>query len=251
MSLLLTKAYAECEHDRDLVIIGDSQIGATWSRSYIGNYLNECLKHESNLNYVIYGRGATTIGNWIDRTHLDHIEVIQRTRSNPHENIGAHQAVPMCKKRLDSILKSHLPQTLVLSFGGNWIGQDEKVIRQEINKAVNIINKQSATLAKCYFITPTFEMAVDQRRSVPRRTLEAVKQVTEIIHEQLQGHCQLINGVDLMADSSLLDKKTNTLKRIPIPSDTGCSGAAVNDNVHVCGEAAREMAYKICEKILN
>jgi lysophospholipase L1-like esterase len=147
ISLLLTKAYAECEHDRDLVIIGDSQIGATWSRSYIGNYLNECLKHESNLNYVIYGRGATTIGNWIDRTHLDHIEVIQRTRSNPHENIGAHQAVPMCKKRLDSILKSHLPQTLVLSFGGNWIGQDERSFaKKSIKQSILLTNNQRLLL---------------------------------------------------------------------------------------------------------
>jgi len=39
------------------------------------------------------------------------------------------------------------------------------------------------------------------------------------------------------------------LKRVQIPSLPGCSGAASNDNIHVCGEAARDLAYRVCKQL--
>ena len=55
----------------------------------------------------------------------------------------------------------------------------------------------------------------------------------------------MINGVDLMRSSDLL-LQTQLLKRVQSDAMSGCLGAAGNDNIHVCGEAARDLAERVC-----
>jgi hypothetical protein len=239
-------AWASCYKNYDLVILGDSQIGATWSKSYVGNYLQKCLQKNSAQDFIILGRGGTHLGHWINKTNMDHIETIERTHLDNHKNLG-NTNLPLCQKRLHEALAAYKPRKLVLSFGGNWIGHSESVIKQDLKNTIAILAKNQISKDQCYFITPTFEMQVDQRRNVPSRNLEAVKLVTKVIDEMMVNTCQVISGIELMQDSPLLENQI--LKRQSITGDAGCMGAAVNDNVHICGMAALELANKICEKI--
>ena len=112
-----------------------------------------------------------------------------------------------------------------------------------------LISKNNISAENCYFLTPTFEMEVESRRSVPQRNLTNVQIVTEKIQTALAGRCQHISGIELMKSSPYFDGK-ELLKRIPIQGLVGCTGAASNDNVHVCGEAAKDLAERVCQ-ILN
>jgi hypothetical protein len=235
----------------ELVVIGDSQIGATWSKSYVGNYLQKCLKNNYANNFIILGRGATTLGSWLGSGNLDHIETIQRDLNNNHLNLGSRDQVPLHKKRLDHILNFYKPQKIVLNFGGNSISQSEQQIKNDIYKAIKILNINEIPGHQCYFVTPSFEMEVATRRNLPSRDLDAVTKITEIISRHLANRCQLVSGLDLMQKSNLLNPVNFTLKRIPIEGDIGCLGAAANDNVHICGLAAKELADKICELIIK
>lgn len=238
-------ASSECPNYSDTVVIGDSQVGATWSRSYVGNYLQQCLKGE----FYIYGRGATVLSSWIGKGSMDKIETIQRSQVHAHLNLGNFEKVPKCKKRIRHILKTHRPQKIVFNFGGNMIGLKDTTIADQTNKLTTILKDFNIQPENCFFITPTFEMEVESRRNIPGRNLKNVLKVTKLIKRSLNDSCTLISGVDLMKVSDFFDGN-ELLKRVVIPGDIGCSGAAKNDNVHICGEAAKDFANRIC-KIIN
>lgn len=246
LTLISLNVSASCLPGKDLLVVGDSQMGATWATSYTGNFLHQCLKG----NFVIYGRGATVPGNWIDQGGMDQIETIQRDPENKHLNLGSKEQVPLCKKRLSHMLAAHTPKKILLSFGGNYIGKtiDEAKVKKEIIRTMEIVQSHGLTKAQCFFVAPTFEMEVATQRNIPHRDLEAVKRVTEIIRPLLQEKCQLVEGTILMQDSVLLNVK-KYLRRVQVPGTNGCLGAAQNDNVHICGEAASEMAHKLCDLV--
>lgn len=246
LSLLFSpQILANCSGPVDLLAVGDSQIGATWSRSYFGNFLPTCLKG----NFIIYGRGATTLGNWLNSGGMDHIETIQRDNESTHINLGANQKVPICKKRIEPMLTGHQPRKVLFEFGGNYISNPSLDVKKNIEELMALISKNNISAENCYFLTPTFEMEVESRRSVPQRNLTNVQIVTEKIQTALAGRCQHISGIELMKSSPYFDGK-ELLKRIPIQGLVGCTGAASNDNVHVCGEAAKDLAERVCQ-ILN
>lgn len=246
-SLTHLNVYAqnECRSNIDTLVVGDSQVGATWSRSYVGNFLANCLQGD----FVIYGRGATIPGNWFGLGGMDQIETIQRDQTNQHLNLGSKEQVPLCKKRLEYMLKDHTPKKLVMSFGGNYNLNAENVITQQMNQFIQILKKYNISRDRCFFITPTFEMQVRDRRNVPSRTRQTSEQVHSIISKLIEGHCQTFSGVKLMQDSIYFDGK-ELLLRVPVNGRNGCMGAAENDNVHICGMAALDYAEKICQ-LLN
>ena len=137
-----------------------------------------------------------------------------------------------------------------MSFGGNYIGKtiDEAKVKKEIIRTMEVIQSHGLTQEQCFFVSPTFEMEVATQRNVPHRDLVAVMKVTDIIRPLLKDKCQLVEGTTLMQDSALLNEK-KYLRRVQVPGSSGCSGPALNDNVHTCGEAASEMAHKLCELV--
>jgi hypothetical protein len=242
---LSVQAQSECPANIDLLIVGDSQVGATWSKSYVGNFLTQCLKG----NFVIYGRGGTVPGNWLGSGGMDHIETIQRDLTQEHLNLGSKDNVPVCKKRLEPMLKAHNPKRLVLSFGGNYITLADSLVTKQMNQLALVLQEQGITRENCFFITPTFEMQVSERRNVPTRNLENTRHITQVIKQSIDRSCQVISGLDLMQDSPLFDGD-QLLLRQPVAGRGGCMGPAVNDNVHVCGMAAQDYAERICQ-LLN
>ena len=177
---------------------------------------------------------------------MDHIETMERTPDNIHHNIGAGEVVPECKKRIGPMLDSHLPQKILFQFGGNMIGLTDAEIAKQINQLMSEITVRGMESSQCYFVTPTFEMAVTDHRNVPTRNLAAVLRVTKLIQTAINDRCQLISGIELMKESPYFDGK-ELLNRVQIPGLAGCAGAASNDNVHVCGEAAKDWAQRVCE----
>lgn len=236
-----------CQEPVDLLLIGDSQVGATWAKSYTGNFLQQCLRG----NFVIYGRGATVPGNWLGQGGMDHIETIQRDPENSHLNLGSGVKVPTCKKRLEHMLPAHQSKRIALSFGGNYIGKtiNTEQVKKEITQLMKITQEHGYLEGNCFFIGPTFEMEVRDRRNIAHRDLSAVEKINSLITPILAGKCRFISGVELMRSSPYFDGK-ELLRRVQVPGANGCSGAAENDNVHVCGEAARDYALRLCD-ILN
>lgn len=228
----------------DLLILGDSQFGATWSRSYPGNFLQQCLKGE----FVLYARGGTIAGNWIGKGGMDHIETIQRDPQEEHVNLGSKEKVPLCKKRLGPMIEAHRPQRILFEFGGNYIALKDEIIRSDIDNLMKEIKKYKIEPKNCFFLHQTYEMEVTDKRNVPLKNLTNIKRILAIISKVINGRCQLINGLELMKDSPYFDG-SELLKRVPVQNRTGCGGAAVNDNAHVCGEAARDFADRICQII--
>ena len=228
----------------DILVVGDSQSGATWSRSYFGNFLQACLTGK----FVVYGRGGTAPAQWLGIGGLDQIETIQRDPSNPHFNIGSGANVPVCKKRIEPMLDAHQPKKVLFEFGGNLIGLSDSDTINQIDQLMKVVVEKKITRENCYFLTPTFEMEVKDHRNVPRRNIQSVQKIIELIQAAIGDRCQLISGVELMKSSSYFDG-VELLKRVPIEGLTGCGGAAVNDNVHVCGEAARDLSNRICSML--
>lgn len=239
---ILRSAWSQCPGSVDVLVVGDSQTGATWSKSYFGNFLSSCLEG----NFVVYGRGGTIPANWLDTGGMDQIETIQRDPTNLHFNIGSKDRVPQCKKRIAPMLDAHQPKKLLFQFGGNMISQTDDEIKKQIDRLMITVIEKGIRSEDCYFLTPTYEMAVATNRNIPRRNLQAVLRINDIISQAINDRCQVINGVELMKDSVYFDGK-ELLKRVMIEGRPGCGGAAVNDNVHVCGEAARDMALKVCD----
>jgi len=241
-----TALYAEndCQMRPDILIIGDSQVGATWAKSYVGNFLTTCLKGD----FVIYGRGATIPANWMGKGGMDHIETIQRDRLNEHLNIGSKLMVPDCKKRLEPMLQTHQPKKLVLSFGGNYGNNADQLILKDMQDLKQILLVSKVTRENCFFVTPTYEMEVKDRRNVPGRNLQNTQHVTNLIKQALDKNCQVISGLDIMKNSPYFDGN-QLLIRQAVEGRTGCMGAAVNDNVHICGAAAQDYAQKLCDTL--
>lgn len=144
------------------------------------------------------------------------------------------------------MLSAHQPKKVLFQFGGNMIGLTDTVVTSQVDQLMRILGENGVSPRSCYFLTPTFEMEVDTRRNVPRRTLSNVQHVSALITKVINGRCQLIDGIELMKDSPYFDGK-ELLRRVIIPGMPGCGGAAVNDNVHICGEAARDMAQRVCD----
>jgi hypothetical protein len=235
--------WAKCE-PVDLLIVGDSQSGATWSKSYFGNFLPTCLEG----TFALYARGGTVPGNWLGKGAMDQIETMERTPDNFQHNIGSGTTVPECKKRIGPMLDAHSPQKILFQFGGNMIGFTDAEITKQIDLLMNEISVRGITSSQCYFVTPTFEMAVADHRNVPTRSLAAVVRVTNLIQTAINERCQLISGIEIMKNSPYFDGK-ELLKRVLIPGLAGCGGAAANDNVHICGEAAKDWAQRVCETL--
>jgi hypothetical protein len=234
-------ASASCQGPLDLLVVGDSQLGATWSKSYTGNFLQQCLKG----NFAIYARGGTVPGNWIGSGGMDHIETIQRTPQEEHLNLGSGESVPLCKKRIGPMIDSHQPKRVLFEFGGNYIAAPDEVISSQIRDLVKILDEKKIASKDCYFLHQTYEMEVATKRNVPLKNLQNTKRILSVISLALKGKCQMIDGLELMKDSPYFDGKEN-LKRVLISGRGGCGGAAVNDNAHVCGSAAQDMAERLC-----
>lgn len=228
----------------DILLIGDSQTGASWSKSYFGNFVQQCLGQ----SFAIYGRGGTVPASWIGKGGLDNVETIQRDPEHNQLNIGSGDLVPLCKKRLPSMIETHRPKKLVLFFGDNLIANSDEEIVSQIDKAMNTISANGVSPKDCFFITPTYEMEVATKRNVTRKNFENTYRINQAIKETIEGRCAFLDGLDLMQTSPyLLENKL--LKRVQIPGLAGCSGAASNDNIHVCGEAARDLASRVCKQL--
>jgi hypothetical protein len=91
-------------------------------------------------------------------------------------------------------------------------------------------------------------MEVKSKRNVSRKNLVNTSRISRIILNAIENKCQHLDGLDIMKDSSYFDGK-ELLRRVPIVGKPGCSGAAENDNIHVCGEAAKDFAERVCLKI--
>lgn len=245
-TFFIFQAVAQSRTPLDLLIVGDSQVGATWSRSYLGNFLPSCL----NGNFVIYGRGGTVLGNWLGKGGMDKVETIQRNPLHSHLNLGANEVVPLYKKRIEPMLLEHDPKRVVFEFGGNYIGETINLtkIKTDVRALMKVIADNKIDQENCFFLTPTFEMQVATKRNIPHHNLKGVIIVRDLIKSLIKGSCTHIDGLDVMKESDYFDGK-EFLKRIPIAGKPGCSGAASNDNVHVCGEAAKELAERVCERI--
>jgi hypothetical protein len=240
-----THTYAQCSKEVDVLTIGDSQSGATWAKSYFGNFLATCLKG----NFVTYARGGTVPANWLGNGGMDQIETIQRTSLNPHQNIGSKEMVPECKKRIAPMLAAHNPKKVLYQFGSNMIGSTDQVVKKQVDLLMKATSENGIAPQNCFFMTASYEMEVTNRRNVPTRNLQTSLKINQLISEAINGRCQIINGLELMKDSPYFDQK-DLLKRVIIKGLPGCGGSAVNDNVHICGEAARDMAERVCS-ILN
>lgn len=229
----------------DLLVLGDSQFGATWAKSYSGNFLQGCLKG----SFALYARGGTIPGNWIGKGGMDQIETIERTPSEEHLNIGSGDKVPLCKKRLGPMIEAHKPRRILLEFGGNYISSKDDFIKNDIENLMRELEKYEIEPQNCYFLHQTYEMEVDKKRNVPLKNITNTIRILNIIKDTISNRCQLIDGMELMKNSSYFDG-VELLKRIPIENRSGCFGAAVNDNAHVCGAAAKDFADRVC-RIIN
>jgi hypothetical protein len=232
----------------DLLVVGDSQTGATWGRSYFGNYLQKCLVSDAHLgtSFSVYGRGGTQPIHWMNNPGMDKIDTILRTPVSNLINLG-HE-VPVCQKRLKEMISSHRPKKVLVFFGDNVLDLSEKEIASQFERMTTIIKDQSYASQDCYVMTPTYEMSVATRRNVPYKHLANTLKVINAAKKAVGDRCKFIDGIELMKNSKYL-LPTNVLKRVEV-SGTFCSaGQTGNDNIHVCGEAAQEMAQKICQKL--
>lgn len=248
--VLSFSAYSQntCEVDPvDFLMIGDSQTGATWATGYFGNYLQKCLKEKAGLaSFAIYARGGTQPIHWLTSAGLDKIETIQRDETHNHLNLGT--TVPLCKKRIVPMLEAHNPTKFMAFFGDNLLSLTPAEIQKQFKDLVNIVKAKNISYENCYFLTPTYEMEVRDRRNVPGKNLANTQKVIENIKAVVADHCQIIDGLELMKSSRYF--KDNLLKRIQRSDGAGCIGASSNDNIHLCGEAAFDFANRVCEALL-
>ena len=230
----------------DVVVIGDSQTGAFWAKSYFGNFLAKCLKGD----FKVYGRGGTQPIHWISSSRMDKIPTIQRDRVNHHQNIGNKNKVPYCKKRIKNILETHNAKKVLFFFGDNLLLRGKKSIANQFLKLSNIARNAGFRRENCFILTPTFEMEVRSKRNSKHKNLKNTLKVIDAARKGGSENCQVISGVDLMKDSPFL-KKDKTLKRIKYQNLPSCLGRASNDNTHYCGYAAKEFAEKVCQIMNN
>jgi hypothetical protein len=235
-----SSTFANCDGPKDLLILGDSQTGATWSRSYFGNFLQQCLKG----NFVVLGKGGSNPSTWY-KGGLENVEIVKRDPVNAHINLGLGPTLPLCQKRLPEMIDSYNPKKILFFFGDNMIASSDQEIKNEIFGLLEIISKKNITRENCYFLTPSFEMEVKTKRNVTRKNLSNTERIRDIIANNLLNKCQHIDGLEIMKTSSYFDGK-ELLRRVLIQGKAGCGGAAENDNIHICGEAAKDLAEKVC-----
>lgn len=241
MLLITFHSHSKCQGPIDLIVIGDSQTGATWSKSYFGNFLQSCLRP----NFVILGKGGSNPVNWLKTTNLENIEIIKRDPNTPHLNLGPGPKLELCERRIPNIIDSYQPKKLLLFFGDNMIASTDEDIKKEINELISVLDAKNIKRDNCYFLTPTFEMEVKDKRNVTRKNLSNTERIKNIISTTINDQCQHIDGLEIMKGSAYFDGK-ELLKRQIIEGKPGCGGAAQNDNIHICGEAAKDLAEKVC-----
>ena len=244
ISLIILIPFAKAQK-LDLLIIGDSQNGGYWAKDYFGDHFQDCLSKTQN-TFAIYARGGTQFNHWLNDGALDHIETVYRDANTPHKLMG--KEAQLTHKRLSSLIQLHSPNKVAVFFGDNLISFEDFQIRLQVEKTISALRRSGIYNGQCIFITPTFEMQVGTKRNVPLKHFRNTLRVNEAIKETVAGRCAVIDGLELMKDSSLL-LKDQTLLRKSSPGRIGCGGAAVNDNIHYCGEAAAEFAHKVCEQI--
>lgn len=229
----------------DHVIIGDSQNGATWSTSYFGNFFQKCLAEQSE-SFVSYARGGSTPAHWVSHAGNDRIATLMRNNSTSGKQLVTSE-LPLCQKRLKEMIAGHQATKVTIFLGGNLTGSSEATVKSQFNSLLQQVAVNNIAPENCTLITPTYEMAVATHRAVANRTLENTKKIINGIKSAAQGKCKVIDGLEVMKNSSLFDASKNTLKRIGVEGTAGCLGANRNDNIHLCGEAAKEYANKVCQ----
>ncbi len=147
------------------------------------------------------------------------------------------------------MISNHKPKKLVLFFGDNLLSSQNAEIRRQYGLLLQEIRAARIAAADCLLVTPTYEMEVSTRRNVPSKNLTNTRKVLAAIRAEVGDQCRIVDGLELMKESSLL--RGETLSRVDVNGTSGCLGAAVNDNIHLCGEAAREFANRVCAEIKN
>ncbi len=249
-----TEARTECpDRPVDVLVLGDSQTGGSWATSYFGNFVQLCLKsHPLAPSFAIYGRGGTQPVDWVNRKSLDSVDVVYRDRDH-HQKVLPGPQKPACLKRLHPLLQGHKPKKLVLFFGDNLLSAETNEIRRQYRLFLQEIKDSGIAPADCLLVTPTFEMEVSTKRNVPSKNITNTRKVLAAIRAEvisdMSAECRILDGLELMKSSPLL--KHETLRRVAVEGTNGCFQAAANDNIHICGEAAREFANRVCAEIRN
>jgi hypothetical protein len=245
ISILLLSSmniFAQCPEPTDLLVVGDSQTGASWSRSYFGDFVQSCLKG----SFAIYGRGGSIAQNWYGKGGLDTVETVERTPAIPFHIVGVGAAVPFCKKRMEFMIDEHKAQKVLYFFGDNYISSEDSVIIKDINQLMNITFEKGIASQNCFFLAPTYEMQVATKRNVSRKYLANTQRINAAIKKAIGDRCQVLDGLEIMKSSPYFDGK-ELLKRVQIEGKIGCAGAATNDNIHICGMAAKDLAQRVCD----
>ena len=148
------------------------------------------------------------------------------------------------------MLKAHGPKKVLVFFGDNLLTNTREEVLKQFKGMAEEITAQKYKSTECFFLTPTYEMEVSVKRNVPAKNLENTLRVIGWIKEAVGDRCQVIDGVELMKNSSYhLD--SNLMKRVQVKGLVGCDGGAKNDNIHLCGEAATEFAERVCARLAN
>jgi hypothetical protein len=143
------------------------------------------------------------------------------------------------------MIESHRPKKILFFFGDNMIASSDEEIKKEIVELLKILSEKKISRESCYFLTPSFEMEVKIKRNVSRKYLLNTERIRDIISKTILNQCQHIDGLEIMKRSAYFDGK-ELLRRVLIQGKSGCAGAAENDNIHLCGEAAKDLADKVC-----
>ncbi|MBU6155183.1 MAG: hypothetical protein KGP28_12840 [Bdellovibrionales bacterium] len=244
------KAMIECpDRTVDVLVLGDSQTGGSWATSYFGNFIQSCLKtHPSAPSFAVYGRGGTQPVDWLNRKSLDSVDVVYRDLTENHKVLRGPQT-PQCMKRLNPLLAGHKPKKIVLFFGDNLLSAETPEIQRQYRLLLQGIRAAGIAPGDCLLVTPTYEMEVSTKRNVPAKNITNTRKVLAAIRAEVGEECRILDGLELMKSSPLL--KHETLRRVAVEGTNGCFQAAANDNIHLCGEAARELANRVCAEIRN
>jgi hypothetical protein len=244
------EARTECpDRTADVLVLGDSQTGGSWATSYFGNFIQACLKsHRLTPSFAVYGRGGTQPVDWLNRKSLDSVDVVYRDREENHKVLRGPQT-PVCMKRLSPLLQRHKPKKLVLFFGDNLLSAETLEIRRQYWLFLEEIRASGIAPGDCLLITPTYEMEVSSKRNVPSKNIANTRKVLAAIRAEVGEECRILDGLELMKASPHL--KNETLRRVAVDGTSGCFQSAANDNIHICGEAAREFANRVCAEIRN
>jgi hypothetical protein len=196
----------------------------------------------------MYGRGGTQPIHWINNPGMDKIDTIKRDPLNNSINLGHN--VPVCQKRFKDMINTHRPKKVFVFFGDNVLDLPASQITSQFESMTKIIKDQGYDSEDCFVMTPTYEMSVVSRRNVPYKNFANTRKVIEAARKAVGDRCQFIDGLELMKNSKYL-LPTNVFARIESVGMLCTWGQSGNDNIHVCGEAAQEMAQKVCDKLLS